>query len=117
VFISSHDLDEVERLVDTVAFIDAGRLVLCEPFADLQARFRRIEATTDAADPQPSATPDSWIGLRQAGRVVRFVETRYVEGETERRAGERFSAAAIDVQPMTLREIFVAIVRERREAR
>jgi len=47
---------------------------------------------------------------------VRFVDTRYVEGDTERRAAERFAATRVDAQPMTLREIFVAIVRERREA-
>lgn len=39
VLISSHDVDEVERLVDTVAFIDAGRLALMERLTDLHARF------------------------------------------------------------------------------
>jgi len=140
VFVSSHDLDEVERLVDTVGFIDAGRLVLSEPFADLHARFRRVEVTLTAdvgaelAPPAqtpsglappggpgtvtgPSPLPDTWIGVQQAGRLVRFVDTRYVEGETERRARELFLATGIEVQPMTLREIFVALVRERREAR
>jgi ABC-2 type transport system ATP-binding protein len=133
VFISSHDLDEVERLVDTVAFIDAGRLVLTEPFDELHARFRRIEVTltTDAGDrlaptgpstltgpsklgPYKYDVPETWIGAEHAGRVVRFVDTRYVEGETERSARERFAATDVDVQPMTLREIFLAIVRERR---
>jgi ABC-2 type transport system ATP-binding protein len=135
VFISSHDLDEVERLVDTVAFIDAGRLVLAEPFDDLHARFRRVEVTTAAdvgaelAPPSgPTATSgpsklgpydnmsETWIGAEQAGRVVRFVDTRYVEGDTERNARERFAGTRVDVHPMTLREIFVAIVRARREA-
>jgi len=118
VFISSHDLDEVERLVDTVGFMDAGRLVLAEPFEDLHARFRRIEATTGAQQVEHAgaAAPDAWIGLERAGRVIRFVDTQYVEGETERRAGERFSASRVEAHPMTLREIFVAIVRDRREA-
>ena len=116
VFISSHDLDEVERLVDTVAFIDAGCLVLSEPFADLHARFRRIEVTTDASDVEIKRDDGAWVGMQQAGRVVRFIDTRYVEGDTERRAAARFSATRVEAQPMTLREIFVAIVRERREA-
>ena len=122
VFISSHDLDEVERLVDTVAFIDAGRLVLAEPFADLHARFRRVEVTTGSTEvrlkPDPTNAEwisETWIGLEHAGRVVRFIETRYVEGETERHAAERFAGTRVDVHPMTLREIFVAIARERRE--
>src|SRR5207244_10056379 len=70
VFISSHDLDEVERLVDTVGFIDAGRLVLSEPFADLSARFRRVEVTTEAGADLPGF-PATWIGAQRAGRVVR----------------------------------------------
>src|SRR5439155_13616699 len=106
------------RLVDTVAFIDAGRLVLAEPFDDLHARFRRVEVTTDIAEVRlkPDATNAEWIGVEHAGRVVRFVDTRYVEGDTERNAGERFAGTRVDAQPMTLREIFVAIARDRREA-
>jgi hypothetical protein len=48
--------------------------------------------------------------------VVRFVETRYVEDDTERRAAAAFTSARVEAHPMTLREIFVAIVRDRREA-
>jgi ABC-2 type transport system ATP-binding protein len=124
VFLSSHDLDEVERLVDTIGFLDNGELVLCEPFADLHARFRRLEITTDAADIvlepdaqvrlKPDTTGAGWIGMQQAGRVVRFVETHYAAGETERRAQGLFSAGRVDVFPMSLREMFVAIARERR---
>ena len=127
VFLSSHDLDEVERLVDTVGFLDAGRLVLSEPFTDLHARFRRVEVTTDRGDVQLGAdldrarlkadtTSSQWIGPQQAGRIVRFVETRYVAGETERRATMAFSSDLVETFPMSLREIFVAIARERRAA-
>src|SRR5256714_10030723 len=87
VFLSSHDLDEVERLVDVVGFIDRGTLVLREAFADLHARFRRIEVTLDSvASGAVPASERSWIGLQHAGRVIRFVETRYAAGDTERRA-------------------------------
>jgi len=118
VLLSSHDLDEVERLVDVVGFIDAGRLVLGESFANLHARFRRVEVTAGDAHPAtPAVVSADWIGMRQAGRVIQFVETRYVPRETVVRATEAFRANQVDVFPMTLREIFVAIVRDRREAR
>jgi ABC-2 type transport system ATP-binding protein len=115
VFISSHDLDEVERLVDTVGFIDAGHLVLAEPFENLHARFRRIEVTTNAAA-EPADLPESWIVRQRSGRVVRFVDTHYQKDETERRATAAFSAEHVDTYPMALRDIFVAMVRERRKA-
>src|SRR5437773_1244718 len=127
VFLSSHDLDEVERLVDTIGFLDAGQLVLCEPFMGLHARFRRIEVTTEPSGVplkpdtgevrlKPDTSPPEWIGVQYAGRIVRFVDTRYVAGETERRAQAAFSARHVDAFPLSLREIFVAIAREGRMA-
>jgi ABC-2 type transport system ATP-binding protein len=119
VFLSSHDLDEVERLVDAVGFLDDGRLVLCEPLDDLKGRFRRMEVTaeTESGEPRFESSGSSWTGVQRAGRVVRFVETSYVPGESERRAQTVFGGAQVEVEPMTLREIFVAIVRDRRVAR
>jgi ABC-type multidrug transport system ATPase subunit len=113
VVISSHDLDEVERLVDLVGFLDGGRLVLNESFADLHGRFRRIDVTTGQW-PGPIQVPESWISVQTAGRVVRLIESRYVEAETERHIAALAPDAVVDVQPMTLREIFIALVRHKR---
>jgi ABC-2 type transport system ATP-binding protein len=40
-FISSHDIDEVERLADTIAFVDNGRIVITESVQDLIGKYRR----------------------------------------------------------------------------
>jgi ABC-2 type transport system ATP-binding protein len=115
VFISSHDLDEVERLVDQVAFIDGGRLVVSEPLTTLQARFRRVEVTM----PEPQASgprdpPADWIGTTSSGRVVRFVDTAYSPSASEASIATRLPGGRVEVHPMTLREIFVALARQRR---
>ena len=67
VFISSHDIDEVERLADWIGIINEGRLELAEPVSSLVARFRQVEAASDgdAALPSPPA------GVVAAGRGVR----------------------------------------------
>jgi ABC-2 type transport system ATP-binding protein len=115
IFLSSHDLDEVERLVDHVAFLDAGRIVLTEPFSRLQQRFRRVEVTTpEPAQSIPSALPATWIGMATAGRVVRFVDTEYGEPASLGVIQSRFPGASPEVRPMTLREIFVALARHTR---
>src|SRR5688572_4040535 len=116
VLISSHDLDEVERLVDAAGFIDAGRLVLMEPLSELHARFRRVEVTT--IEPL-SATPakPGWIGGHIAGRVVRFVATNHRGEESDRDIALAFPGASFEAHPMTLREIFVAVARQQREER
>ena len=41
VFVSSHDIDEVERLADSIAFIDRGRIVITDSVQDLIAKHRR----------------------------------------------------------------------------
>ena len=116
VVISSHDLDEVERLVDTVGFLDAGRLVLSERFADLHGRFRRIDVTTDAW-PAHAEGADGWLEVETSGRVTHLIDSRYVAGETERRIASLAPDAVVDVLPMTLREIFIALVRQQRRQR
>jgi ABC-2 type transport system ATP-binding protein len=117
VLISSHDLDEVERLVDAVGFIDGGRLVLLEPLTDLHARFRRVEVTTTV--PPLGAPPvlPHWTSPHASGRVVRFVDTRYRAPESEREITAAFPGASIEAYPMTLREIFVAVAGQHRKAR
>ena len=117
VLISSHDLDEVERLVDAIGFIDAGRLALMEPLADLHARFRRIEVTMTDLSREPSTAPPHWTGLQTSGRLVRFVDTRYAGTESQRQIASVFPGASVEAHPMTLREIFVAVARANREAR
>jgi ABC-2 type transport system ATP-binding protein len=113
VLISSHDLDEVERLVDAVAFLDAGRVVVSEPLATLQERFRRVEVTAEG-DAAADVREPSWIGVTTAGRLLRFTETAYAGETTDKRMAALFPAARVDVLPMTLREIFVALARHTR---
>ena len=114
VLISSHDLDEVERLVDDVGFLDGGGLVLAEPFASLQGRFRAFEVTLSEPAVEQTGFPDSWIGVSQTNRLVRFVDTRFSPGESPQGMRAVFPDAHIEDRPMTLREIFLALARHRR---
>src|SRR6185436_7257423 len=94
VLVSSHDIEEVERLADHVAMLEEGRLALSETTDALQARFRRVEVTLGDGDARLAEPPASWRELERAGRVVRFVETRYEPTATERICRERFPDAA-----------------------
>ncbi len=111
VLVSSHDIEEVERLADHVAVLEAGRLRLSEPTEALQARFRRVEVTgaPDGAEPGRG-----WLEWERAGALTRFIETNYTGESTEDGWRLRFGGASLVAQPMTLREIFVALAKSGR---
>ena len=111
VVVSSHDIEEVERLADHVAMLDAGRLRLSERTESLQARFRRVEVTGAAA--AAAALPEC-VEWEQSGVLTRFVATHYAAGESEREWSARLGTSAVRVQPMSLREIFMTLARTAR---
>jgi ABC-2 type transport system ATP-binding protein len=113
VLVSSHDIEEVERLADHVAVLDAGRLRLSEPTETLQGRFRRVEVT-DA--PETVAAAQGWLEWERSGALTRFIETQYAGEATEDGWRLRFGDVAITAQSMTLREIFIALTRSGRAA-
>jgi ABC-2 type transport system ATP-binding protein len=117
VLVSSHDIDEVERLADHVAVLEGGRLRLSEPTEMLQGRFRRVEVTNAPEGAEPGR---GWLEWERAGALTRFVETNYAGEATEDGWALRFGAATITAQPMTLREIFLTLTRspgvEKKEA-
>lgn len=121
VLISSHDLQEIEPLIDWVAYLRDGRLLFAESVASLQARVRQVEIVTDdpASDAAPhAAAPPEWINVETSGRTLRFVVPRYREGDTERDLAARFAGARIQATPLSLRETFITLARhDRREAR
>jgi ABC-2 type transport system ATP-binding protein len=113
VLISSHDIEEVERLADHIALLEAGRLSFSETTEALQGHFRRVEVTLSGPAPlDPPLT--GWLELEQKGGLVRFIDSRYERAATERACRERFPEAAVTAHPMTLREIFVTLARAKR---
>ncbi|MFH1500227.1 MAG: ABC transporter ATP-binding protein [Verrucomicrobiota bacterium] len=113
VLISSHDIDEVERIVDWVAIIDEGSLRLSESLDSLQARFRRVEITLpdDAGPPPAPADEETWQDIEHSGRLLRFVETAYRGAESEQRYAERFPGARVTPTSLSLRDIYLRVVR------
>jgi ABC-2 type transport system ATP-binding protein len=112
VFISSHDIDEVERLADWIGVINEGRLELAEPVSSLVARFRRIEVATEDGATVPSPLPGSWLLAESSGRAVRFVESAFSDSDCGSLIRKAIPGARdLAVTPMSLREIFIVLAR------
>jgi len=115
VFISSHDIEEVERLADWVGIINAGGLKLAESATDLQARFRRIECVVAETTQLPAGLPPSWLVPEIAGHTVRYIESQYRPGSAEAELQRVLpDASQISVIPISLRDIFLALARSYR---
>ncbi|MDI1311646.1 ABC transporter ATP-binding protein [Prosthecobacter sp.] len=113
VFVSSHDIEEVQRLADRVAIINRGKLALDETSDSLQARFRAVEVVLPDDGRVPVNLPGDWLHAEQAGRTLRFTASRFGNEESFAAALRETmpGAAHHEVRPMSLREIFVALAR------
>lgn len=109
VFFSTHDVDEVERLADEVAFLEHGRLQLHEPLDALQARFRRVHVSMAGAAVVPLEGAEI-LPISMEGPAMSFVHTRF-SSAVEDDLSRRFPDASIDIAPLSLREIFLALAR------
>jgi len=112
VWISSHDIEEVERFADRVAILNAGKVDLQEDVESLQARFRSVEVVLENEPAgQPKPLP-SWLNLQTAGRTVRYADSNYAESSSLATIRAHFpTALRHEARPMSLREIFVALAK------
>jgi len=118
IFISSHDLAEIESFASHIGYLDQGRLTLSEELEQLRARFREIVLTFDAPPKMPRELPADWMQVEIAGTVVRYVETHFDERETAELSRRVFPTYRdMEVNGMPLRSIFVALAKKGRDAR
>jgi len=111
ILVSSHDIDEVERLADWVGFIRDGRFQFAEPVAALLGRFRLIEVVASGDAPPALPADPHWLPHDSAGRTLRFVDTRHDAPDAAERMAAAFPDCDIRTFPLPLREIFVILAR------
>ncbi len=113
VFLSSHDIDEVERLADWVGIIDHGRLCLSEPVETLRNRFRRIDVTLRDSLVTLGSLPKGCLLPEVSGMAARWIANHYADEEAQNEEIKSHfpDGTAYSATPLTLREIFIAVMR------
>jgi ABC-2 type transport system ATP-binding protein len=116
IFLSSHDLAEVEGFATHVAFLDSGRLRLAEEMSSLSARFREVELAFDAPVAALATLPLNWLQFSASDSIIRFVDDAFHEETLRAEISRHFGPVRnATFTPMTLRTIFLALAKSSRK--
>lgn len=107
VFISSHQLSDVEQIADWIGLIDRGTLLLEARLDDIKNQYRWI---TVAGNALPQTKSPEVLLVASEGHFYKYL----VKKNADAFAAElsRQGATVAEVSPLGLREIFLALVRK-----
>jgi ABC-2 type transport system ATP-binding protein len=107
VFLSTHDLDEVERACDRVGIIRSGRLAAVEHVADITGRaYRHVTLEfTSTVDPDEFRRLAGVTDLEARGRRIAFKATGDLDPIIK--ASARHTVTDIELVRPTLEEVFL----------
>lgn len=118
ILLSSHDIEEVERVADRLVMLDKGRKLLDEETGSLVGRHRRIDVDLGAPADLRSAQgaggqpwPAHWSAPQVSGNRIQFTDTAYAHDGCEAACRARWPEAAVRAVPMGLREIYLHVAR------
>lgn len=116
VLLSSHEMLEVERLAEAVAFLDQGRVIFRGEVAELLDAHRLIHLHADRPLEASETLPSTWIERRLSEQDIQIVDSAF----DQEAIGARLAAVYGDgyeteISTMSLRDIFVARAREQRQ--
>ena len=117
ILLSSHDINEVERLCDSVTLIRDGKIDLSESLDSLQGRFRNW--TVDQAQAPSDPLPPEWIQIKQLSESSwTFTDTQYDPASAPEKIAQLFGSAAItESSSLSLRDIYLKIARQQKKMR
>ncbi len=112
VLLSSHDLEEVERLADTLGVLENGRLALHGKVDDLLAAAREVTFRTSATRPPPGL-PASWWNVVTGPGGATFTakgikDDAVLVAEIQKHWPD---ATSLDIHPPGLRRFYIDFLR------
>jgi ABC-2 type transport system ATP-binding protein len=107
VVMSSHIVEEIERIADHVAILHEGRLLLVAPMASLKESVRKIRCRTNGGMLSPADVPGFLRQEAVNGEVVVTVEDF---GEATLGTLRQRGIVPLDVLPLSLEDIFVETI-------
>lgn len=109
VLFSSHQLDEVNRLADTVAIVNRGRLLIHRPLDELLSSIRRVRAVLH--DGRLPNTPPPGTIWQRVNRREWLVTIRDFSNEILEQLRAENPIESLDVSELTLDDVFRDFIR------
>ena len=115
VFLSSHQIAEVERVADVVGIMHQGKLVLVQRLEELKTSVRELTFTLTNGATSPPTLPGELLFSRQRARQWQVLVR---QGEEDCESVLRTAAGVenVDVRTPSLEEIFVAYIEHGRKS-
>lgn len=107
VFLSSHQMHEVERVADMVAILRKGKLVLVERLDQLKHQLNEVTVTLANGAPQPPELRGEILRTRRRARQWQLL-TKQVDLNDIQALKHHETVAKVDVRTPNLEEIFAA---------
>jgi ABC-2 type transport system ATP-binding protein len=114
VFLSSHQIVEVERVADIVAIVHQGDLVLIERLDELKAQVREVTLTMSDGQVALPNLPGELLAKRQKGRQWQVMVRGLGDEQVAGLCGVP-GVREVESRVPSLEEIFVAYIQRGRE--
>ncbi len=114
VFLSSHQINEVERVADVVAIMRGGRLVVVERLEKLKAETCELTVTLSDPSAEPPLVDGELLRQRRRSRQWQLLVRRVDAGSLDALRGHA-AVDHVDSRTPNLEEIFVAYMRQEPE--
>ncbi len=107
VFLSSHQLSEVERIADWVGIIEKGKILLETRLEDVRQNYRLIRAAGDAA---PAISSPDLIAVQSSENFRSYLVTREAEDFAAMLRAKGMTI--LEILPVSLEEVFLGLTRK-----
>jgi ABC-2 type transport system ATP-binding protein len=115
ILVSSHEIDEAERLCDQVLIMDDGKVVLREERDVLLARSRNVSLHTDASL-APQGLPAHWWNPQGGDGRITFLDSHHEPERFQADMARHFPEARhVSIEPAPLKAITRALLRDANE--
>src|SRR5438105_11998749 len=110
IFFSSHQIAEVEQVVDHICILDDRRLLVNAALDELRQSYRRIDLVFPVPPPEREFQIVGVERIQSKGHEMRVFASKNAEAVVER--AHNLNAVSVEVAPVALREIFLETVKE-----